>query len=1309
MKTVRTYKSWLKKLIQFATASTLMVSASAAYSQSPTYGRTPWDGPASGAASGVIDSNQRGFGVAFRAGHIAGHTVGRRESISNIALTPYVSPVENGLLFGDSRLSMGNNGNLVWSFGSGYRHYIPELDIVVGGNGYVDYDELTGSRLKQWGVGAEILANRWEARGNAYQTYGVTSAMTGTAIDQNSVAFVGQNIQFTRINYFAEGMRGFDSEIGMLLPGDIAERFDLRLFGGGYYYEGQNIDGFAGWNSRLQADISDRVELGLNLTNDRTFNTTVSFSVALHFGGFQSQEHTQRSAIQRFADPVRRNMNVVTAETGVALPGQVATNPLTNLPFTVAHVNSNDLIGPFTGTVTDPFNSLTTGLGSGADVVFVHAGSQFNALPDNVVNLAPGQQLLGEGLITAVSGDRIVQNTLSLGGLGTIQLPGSPTFLASNQTLARPTILNSVGNAVTMNSDTQLSGFIIDSPTGHGIFANGASDIIINDVLIQNAGGSGIELLNTADTTSIRNTIIDSVVGPAFHVDGGDGRIGFTSTSTNEDPSFAAIINSSQQAVLIENMTGGSVNMTGSTIDDTGALGVLIQNNAGNVTIDNANIVGATGTGIAVLNSSGVNTFRDTIRSATTIDGSVGNSVDIQNLAAGGQVFFENLSILNRQAGGINVVNNAGRVSFNGVNSGVVIGPAAAGTSAAVSVSGSQSGGTVSFIRPLTITGSNGRGIEILSNLSGSIFAASGAVSITGSANESIAIVNDAGETNFSGGTSIASRQDIGILIQNSSGPISFQTGTNIDNAALSVESGVRIEGSQSSVSFESLAVTNAIGNPAVSLVNNVAGVLGDPLLAFTDLVITSTGADGLFGFNNSRIRVSNGTITTTGASAVDIEESGINITLEQVNSSASPDFGIRLVETNKTNGFNLFRVTGDQTQLVVGSGGLISAAGEAGVLTMNGGQTELNYMLLDDNQNGIVVMNSGLAVDDDQYMRLYNSRISRSDVRGVYALNLISLDIRDSILDDNGDDAALGRETVFSEYDERLNDDTTTVFDQWDNPFLVTMLRNTIIDNSTDAVVIGSLSGANGAHLGIDLDRNNFTLTDTTNPTTPLDPAYPINTFDSNRLRDDAIVVRWNGPTLQNYTTNTITLSGTAPQTAFDLLTLSTTDQLDLNLSGNQLLSTVTGTITGQQTGLLMRTFGQSISSITSNNFQFAGGEGRGMEFSLAASTNMSIAGNSILDATDGGAGIIFTSVAQPSTIGINNNSIVLFDVNTTGIEEGIVFNSVSGTVNLIGNQNNLIQLGNPNSQNAFIETIFFMPAGTNNGQIIVNGIQVP
>ena len=863
-----------------------------------------------------------------------------------------------------------------------------------------------------------------------------------------------------------------------------------------------------------------------------------------------------------------------------------------------------------------------------------------------------------------------------------------------------------------MNDNTQFAGFIVDTPTGHGILSNNASDTIINDVWILNAGGSGIELLNTADTTTIRNTIVENATGPGLHVNGGDGRIGFGSTSTNEDPAFGAIINSSQQAVLIENMTAGSVNMTGVTIDDVGGSGILIQSNAGNATIDNANIINSITTGISVLNSSGTYTFRDTVRGATTIDNPTGDAILIDGLAATGQVFFENVAINNRQTAGIRVLNNEGRITFNGQNSGVLIGAPAAGLDPAVAVSGSLAGSSVTFARSLTINGSNGRGIELTNNASGSLFAATAPVTISNTAGESIAIVNDAGETNFSAGTTIAGRQGVGILIDNSTGPISFLTGTNIDNANLSLASALIIQNSQASVSFQSLGITNNLLSPAVLLLNNLDGVNGNPLLAFTDISVTSNGGVGILGLNNSRIRISDGNVTSTGAAAIDIEESGIDISLEQVNSTGSPDYGIRLVETNKTAGFNQFQVTGDPTQQIIGSGGVIQTAGEAGVLAQNAGQVQLQYMLLDDNQNGVVVQNSGLAVDDDQYVQLYNLRISRSNVRGVYALNLINLDIRDTVLDDNGDDAALGRETVLSEYDELLNADTTTLFDQWDNPFLVTMLRNTILDNSSDAVVIGSLAGANGAHLGLDFDRNNFTLTDTIDPPATaagqLDPAYPINTFDSDRLRDDAIVVRWNGPTLQNFTTNTILLSGTAPQTGFDIQSLSTTDELAFNLGGNQIQSTVTGTITGQQIGLLMRTFGPSISAITGNNFQFTGGEGRGMDFSLAAATTMVVTNNTIIDNTDGGAGIIFSTVAQPSTFTINGNNIGLFDFGT-GIEQGIVFNSVSGTVNLFGNQNNQVVLGNPNGQNAFIEQIFFMPTGTNNGQIIVNGVLVP
>jgi hypothetical protein len=1309
MKTVRTPKRWLVKLSRIAFAVAVVLSPRVLMSQGglPSFGQSPMASGPSGAASEVVNSNRNGFGMSFRGGHVAGDTVGRSDSITHIGLMPHIN-IEDGLFFGDSRLLRGNDGGLAWSFGGGYRHYIADWDTVIGGNSYFDRDQLTGAHLKQWGLGAELLSHRWEARGNYYQTFGETSSQTGSRVDQGSVAFAGNNLVFTRIDSFAEGLKGWDSELGFLLPGEISERFDIRAFGGGYFYEGENIDGFGGWQTRLQADIAKWLELGVKLTNDEVFDTTVSFSVAMHFGGFTSQEHTKRSAIQRFADPVRRNMNIVATTSDVAAPGQIATNPLDNTPFTVAHVNSNDTTGPFNGTLENPFSSLSQGLGSGSDIVFVHAGSQFNSPPNNTVSLAAGQQLLGEGLIQAVTGDRLVVNRVNLGGIGDIILPSSPTFIASDFTLARPTLLNSPGNAVTLSDDTQFSGFIIDSPGQNGIFSNAADRTIINDVLITDAGASGIRLLNTSDTTTIRNTIIDGAAGPAFFVSGGTGRIGYGSTSTNEDPSFSAIINSSQEAVLIENMTAGFVNMTGATINDNGGAGVLIRNNAGNATIDNATIVNSTGNGIAILSSSGTYTFRDTIRAATTVDNAAAESVLIDGLTPTGRVSFDNLSIQNRRDTGIEVSNNAGQAIFGTLTTSTTIGPPAAGAAPAIDVRNSAATGVVRFAGSLAVNGSNGRGINLTNNAEGSIFDVASPTVLTNISGESVAIVSDNSQVFFRNGLTINQRNDTGILIQNFDGSAGFLGSTNVNNQNLVQESGVIISASEATVTFEQLNVFNSTLNPGVFLANNIAGANGSALISFSSLTINSIAGEGLFGIDNTNVRVSNGTIVSQGAAAVNLEETGINMSFESISSSGSPGFGIRLVETNKPAGFNQFNVTAATNRLVPGNGGTIQTAGVAGVLMQNAGQVHLQAMILDDNENAIIVENSGLDDEDDQLLELYSSRVSRSDVRGIYALNLIGLDIRDTTFDDNGDDGALGRETILSEYNERLNLDTTEEFLDFDNPYLVIMQRNTIIDNSTDAVVIGSLAGATGAHLGLNFDRNNFTLTNTTDPTTPLVGPFAVNTFDSNRTRDDAIVVRWNGPTRQIFTTNTITLSGVGPQTGFDVIALSATDVYELNLEGNQIDSTVTGQITGQQIGLLMRTFGPSSSVIRANDFRFTGGEGRGMEFSLGANTDMALTNNTIIDNTDGGAGMIFTTVSQPSNFGFNGNTIGLFDTGT-GIEEGIRFISVAGTVNLFGNQNNQIVLGNPNAPGAFIESIFTMPAGTNNGQIIVNGVLVP
>ncbi|MCP4508740.1 MAG: right-handed parallel beta-helix repeat-containing protein, partial [Fuerstiella sp.] len=172
----------------------------------------------------------------------------------------------------------------------------------------------------------------------------------------------------------------------------------------------------------------------------------------------------------------------------------------------------------------------------------------------------------GEGVISEANGDRNVINIVALDDIPAFVLPDSPTFQA-NPSFIRPTISNSVGPAVTLGNRSRLGGFILDGSNGHGVFADTVSNVTVRDTLISNASGTGILLQNTLDTVTITNTAIEGATGPAFHVDGGNAAIGFTATSVGVDPSYGRIVNSSDAALLIENTTGGAVNMTSATID----------------------------------------------------------------------------------------------------------------------------------------------------------------------------------------------------------------------------------------------------------------------------------------------------------------------------------------------------------------------------------------------------------------------------------------------------------------------------------------------------------------------------------------------------------------------------------------------------------------------------------------------------------------------------------------------------------------------------------------------------------------------
>lgn len=1331
MKIVRhSSNRWLKKLSRAAAVISLAAGTTAAWSSAAiaqdgafSYGRTP-----SGTATDVVDSNRNGLGMSFRGGHTAGDTVGRSDSITHIGLMPFVN-VDNSLFFADTRLLRANEGGLAWSFGGGYRHYIQDWDVVLGGNGYFDRDELTGAHLQQWGAGAELLAHAWEVRGNYYQTFGETFDLVGQSIAPGSAAFAGNNITFTRVDTFAEALKGFDAEAGILLPGELSERIDLRAFGGGYYYEGDNIEGFAGWSGRIQADIGRWLELGLKLTDDSLFSTTLAFNATVHFGGFESQEHTKRSAIQRFRDPVRRNMNIVATRTGVDNPGQVAINPNNGLPFTVAHVNSNDGVGPFVGTVEDPFQMLTSGLGAGTDIVFVHAGSQFNAAPQNIVTLLPNQQLLGEGFIQA---NRNAINTVQVQGLGQtfdLILPDSPTF-AANPGLLRPTLGNSAGDAVTLADGSQLSGFIIDTPTGSGVFGNAVDNFIVNDTLINNAGTSGMELVGIGGTNAITNTTIihlPGATGPAFHVDGGNSTSSFSAT---DDFLLASITNTSaQHSVLIENTTGGRIDMSRSSITEDGGQGILIQNNTGSATIDNPDLSNSSSTGIAILNSTGTYNVRRTSTqlAAITIDNAADQAILVDN-ASGTVNFSSDVIITSRNAEGVEVRNSSGATNFTenititGLGAGI-------GTEAAINVHDQLANSLVNIEEDVLIQGAGGgraslgSGILLSANDAAATFLIGGNTRILGTDQASIFINGNDGRVGFNGNTTITLRALEGISVQNSAGRIAFGitqgdiTTVLNDNVPASTSAAIDLTGNSAQILFREAVIDAATGNvgggAGIHIVNNTNTI------SFDEVDINSTAGTGLFGLTNTLIAISGGDIVSTDETAVDIEDSGIEITLESVTSTNPADYGIRLVETNK-DGNKTFTVDPNTINPVPGDGGIISDADgdgldnddAAGVFLSNAGQVELRAMLLDDNEFGVRIRNTetvpNLPDSTKQTFTLLESSVEESDIRGIDSRDLMGLLVDDVVFNNNGDSATAGRDTILLDYTVRLDPDTITRFEQASDPFLVIIEDSDFTTTTSDAIEITqSVAAANGAAIQVELYRNTFDISDLTDPTG--DDAF-----------DNGFNFDWNGPARVLIEGNAMDMRSTNQAQAISFRQRSTTDQTELSIQTNVI---GVDNVTAGLGAVDVRIDGPSVMDtadfrIANNDLTIddgvtgsgvSGGRPTGFRFYLSQNAFMVLANNDIISDADGGTGVQFARAASRSEFTIIGNRIGFDDLGTID-ERGIIFSQVIGVVDLFGNiDNQVVILQSALPGNNFVETPFFMPAGSNNGQIIVNGNLVP
>ena len=177
------------------------------------------------------------------------------------------------------------------------------------------------------------------------------------------------------------------------------------------------------------------------------------------------------------------------------------------------------------GSSAAPFKTLapvtsggSAGAGSG-DVIFLYSGS---------VPYGGGVQLAANETLTGQPDGLTVDSTTLLGGSGT-----------------KPVITNTGGAGVTLADGDKLGGVDVANTSGAGISASGAFTIGA-DVSITNAVGDGLDVTGGASGSS--------VVG-------------------------AQISGSAGHSVSIQNLTGGTVTLTG-TIQDHGT-GVLLASNTG--------------------------------------------------------------------------------------------------------------------------------------------------------------------------------------------------------------------------------------------------------------------------------------------------------------------------------------------------------------------------------------------------------------------------------------------------------------------------------------------------------------------------------------------------------------------------------------------------------------------------------------------------------------------------------------------------------------------------------------------------------
>ncbi|MCA9067967.1 MAG: hypothetical protein KDA84_03540, partial [Planctomycetaceae bacterium] len=403
---------------------------------------------------------------------------------------------------------------------------------------------------------------------------------------------------------------------------------------------------------------------------------------------------------------------------------------------------------------------------------------------------------------------------------------------------------------------------------------------------------------------------------------------------------------------------------------------------------------------------------------------------------------------------------------------------------------------------------------------------------------------------------------------------------------------------------------------------------------SFSNLNVSTVGATSVFARAGGELGIFSGNISATNGSAFDVENTNLGVDITSL-SSTNATTGVRIID-----GKGVFLVRGSGTE---GSGGRITGATTA-IQVQNFDSFGVQGMILDGNTNGVMASNTGQVV-------FYSGEVANTTNRAFDLSNVRQFELFTSNIHDNGGN------DVFAQFDKK-DDYSYTI-------------TNSIFDNkATSPIVLNTLASAADSTLSLNLSTNIFRM---------------------EAAGSQAADIDWNGVLVGAVQGNVITGTGDS-SSGFNIATASTTELTQIAIASNQF--TFEG---ANSTAIAITTAGPSEIGVGQNQVVFNGASGVGANFNIGAASTINIVGNSITDNVSRGTGLLFSSIAGTSTVTINNNNIQLLSTDSL-VDRGIVFNSVTGDVELKGTQNNIINGA----------TTPFSAVGTM-GSIIVNGVTVP